>query len=84
MKSIWQRGLADGAECDGTDMAEAASVRISPNHSAPGSSAEGPPGGVMGNISSPVFSCLSMVWRFWDSLSPMTRDLETVDLAPGS
>ncbi len=43
------------AGCHGTDVAEASSVRISPNRSAPGSSGESTPGGV----------CLLLVALFW-------------------
>ncbi|KAI2666989.1 hypothetical protein H4Q32_029326 [Labeo rohita] len=43
-----------GAGCHGTDVAEASSVRFSPDHSAPGSSGEIAPGRGPSSFSSPV------------------------------
>ncbi|KAI2646337.1 hypothetical protein H4Q32_026326 [Labeo rohita] len=50
-----------GAGCHGTDVAEASSVRLSPDCSAPGSSGEGAPGRGPSFISSPVLAGPSMV-----------------------
>ncbi|KAL0189055.1 hypothetical protein M9458_014602, partial [Cirrhinus mrigala] len=50
-----------GAGCPGTDVAEASSVRISPDRSAPGSSGEGAPGRGPSSFSSPVLAGPSMV-----------------------
>ncbi|KAL0159087.1 hypothetical protein M9458_047163, partial [Cirrhinus mrigala] len=50
-----------GAGCHGTDVAEASSVRISPDRSAPGSSGEGAPGWGPSYLSSPVLAVPSMV-----------------------
>ncbi|KAL0153790.1 hypothetical protein M9458_050906, partial [Cirrhinus mrigala] len=50
-----------GAGCHGTDVAEASSVRISPDRSAPGSSGEGAPGRGPSSFSSPVLAGPSMV-----------------------
>ncbi|KAL0203703.1 hypothetical protein M9458_001721, partial [Cirrhinus mrigala] len=50
-----------GVGCHGADMAEATSVRISPDHSAPGSSGESSPGRGQSLVGSPVLAWLSMV-----------------------
>ncbi|KAL0188094.1 hypothetical protein M9458_015193, partial [Cirrhinus mrigala] len=50
-----------GAGCHGTDVAEASSVRLSPDRSAPGSSGESMPGRGQPTISSPVLAGPSMV-----------------------
>ncbi|KAL0158003.1 hypothetical protein M9458_046079, partial [Cirrhinus mrigala] len=50
-----------GAGCHGTDVAEASSVRISPDRSAPGSSGEDAPGRGPSSFSSPVLAGPSMV-----------------------
>ncbi|KAL0172914.1 hypothetical protein M9458_033225, partial [Cirrhinus mrigala] len=50
-----------GAGCHGTDVAEASSVRISPDRSAPGSSGEGAPGRGPSSFSSPVLAGPTMV-----------------------
>ncbi|KAL0181751.1 hypothetical protein M9458_024157, partial [Cirrhinus mrigala] len=50
-----------GAGCHGTDVAEASSVRLSPDRSAPGSSGESTPGRGQPTISSPVLAGPSMV-----------------------
>ncbi|KAI2663885.1 Transposon Ty3-G Gag-Pol polyprotein [Labeo rohita] len=50
-----------GAGCHGTDVAEAASVRFSPDRSAPGSSRESAPGWGFPSSSSPVLAGPSMV-----------------------
>ncbi|KAL0152850.1 hypothetical protein M9458_051844, partial [Cirrhinus mrigala] len=50
-----------GAGCHGTDVAEAASVRFSPDRSAPGSSRESAPGWGVPSSSSPVLARPSMV-----------------------
>ncbi|KAI2657236.1 hypothetical protein H4Q32_021343 [Labeo rohita] len=50
-----------GAGCHGTDVAEASSVRFSPDRSAPRSSGEGAPGRGPSSISSPVLAGPSMV-----------------------
>ncbi|KAI2651794.1 Protein P [Labeo rohita] len=47
--------------CHGTDVAEASSVRISPDRSAPGSSGESAPGRHFTNVSSPVLARPSIV-----------------------
>ncbi len=50
-----------GAGCYGTDVAEASSVRLSPDRSAPGSSRESAPGRGPAVASSPVLAGPSMV-----------------------
>ncbi|KAL0148139.1 hypothetical protein M9458_056541 [Cirrhinus mrigala] len=50
-----------GAGCHGTDVAEASSVRLSPDRSAPGSSGESTPGRGQPTTSSPVLAGPSMV-----------------------
>ncbi|KAL0195159.1 hypothetical protein M9458_008731, partial [Cirrhinus mrigala] len=50
-----------GAGCHGTDVAEALSVRLSPDRSAPGSSGESTPGRGQPTTSSPVLAGPSMV-----------------------
>ncbi|KAI2642466.1 Catalase-peroxidase [Labeo rohita] len=50
-----------GTGCHGTDVAEATSVRLSPDRSAPGSSGESPPGRGQFTVSSPVLAGPSMV-----------------------
>ncbi|KAI2659094.1 ORF V: Enzymatic polyprotein [Labeo rohita] len=50
-----------GAGCHGTDVAEASSVRLSPDRSAPGSSRESAPGRGVPPSSSPVLAGPSMV-----------------------
>ncbi|KAI2668277.1 Transposon Ty3-G Gag-Pol polyprotein [Labeo rohita] len=50
-----------GAGCHGADVAEATSVRISPDRSAPGSSRESAPGRGVPSSSSPVLAGPSMV-----------------------
>ncbi len=50
-----------GAECYGTDLAEASSVRLSPDHSAPGISKENAMGRGLSVASSPVLAGPSMV-----------------------
>ncbi|KAL0188730.1 hypothetical protein M9458_015829, partial [Cirrhinus mrigala] len=50
-----------GAEFHGTDVAEAASVRVSPDRSAPGSSGESAPGRGQSTSSSPILARPSMV-----------------------
>ncbi|KAI2665262.1 ORF V: Enzymatic polyprotein [Labeo rohita] len=52
-----------GAGCHGTDLAEASSVRFSPDRSAPGSSRESAPGRGVPPSSSPVLAGPSMVRR---------------------
>ncbi len=54
-----------GAGCYGTDVAEASSVRLSPDCSAPGSSRESAPGRGPAVASSPVLAGPSMVTRTW-------------------
>ncbi|KAL0146516.1 hypothetical protein M9458_058147, partial [Cirrhinus mrigala] len=50
-----------GAGCHGTDVAEASSVRLSPNRSAPGSSGKCAPGRGPSSIRSPALAGPSMV-----------------------
>ncbi|KAL0161227.1 hypothetical protein M9458_044952, partial [Cirrhinus mrigala] len=52
-----------GAGCHGTDVAEASSVRLSPDRSAPGSSRESAPGRGVPLPSSPVLAGPSLVLR---------------------
>ncbi len=49
------------AGCYGTDLADASSVRLSPDRSAPGSSGESAPGGGPSAASSPILAGPSMV-----------------------
>ncbi len=51
------------AGCYGTDLAEALSVRLSPDRSAPGSSGESAPGRAPSATSSPVLAGPSMILR---------------------
>ena len=57
-----------GAGCHGADVAEASSVRFSPNRSAPGSPGEGPSRGVQPIAGSPVLAHRSVV--LGSSVSP--------------
>ncbi len=52
-----------GVGCYGTDMAEASSVHLSPDRSAPGSSGESAPGGRQSTSGSTVLAGPSMVLR---------------------
>ncbi len=84
-----------GAGCHGTDVAEASSVRLSPDCSAPRSSGESAPGRSSAAISSPVLAGLSMVLGSdfpprWLSLgdssqegSPLTGRMHTGASPPG-
>ncbi|KAI2667921.1 hypothetical protein H4Q32_004531 [Labeo rohita] len=55
------RNVPAGSLCHGTDVAEASSVRLSPDHSAPGSSRKSASGRGIPSSSSPVLAGPSMV-----------------------
>ncbi|KAI2644160.1 hypothetical protein H4Q32_028378 [Labeo rohita] len=64
VRQIWEifgSSSSPGAGCYGTDVAEASSVRLSPDCSAPGSSRESTPGRGQPTISRPVLAGPSMV-----------------------
>ncbi|KAI2649150.1 Retrovirus-related Pol polyprotein from transposon 17.6 [Labeo rohita] len=62
-----------GAGCHGTDVAEASSVRLSPDRSAPGSSGESAPGRGVPSSSSPVLAGPSLV--LGPDFSPRRRSM---------